>query len=57
MIYEYGFYWEIVDLFNYSYYNWKPKPVLVLIYNFPPSLITSDDISESNDWKNFSLLQ
>ena len=57
MIRKYDFYWEIIDLFNYSYYNWKPKLVLVLIHqNFPTSLIISDDISETNDWKDFSLL-
>ena len=49
MINEYAFYWEITDLFNSSYYNWKPKLVLVLIYNFYTSLIISDDISETND--------
>ena len=37
MINEYGFYLEIIDLFNYSYYNWKPKLVLVLIHNSPTS--------------------
>ena len=44
MISEYDFYWEIIDLFNDSYYKWKPKLVLVLIYNFSTSLIISDDI-------------
>ena len=57
MINEYDFFWEIIDLFNYSYYNWKPKLVLVLIHNFPTLLITSDDISENTDSKNFSLLR
>ena len=47
---------EIVDLFNYSYYNWKPKLVLVLIHNFHTSLIISGDISVINNWKEFSLL-
>ena len=54
---EYDFYSEIIDLFNYSYYNWKPKLVLVLIHNFSTSLIISDDISVTNDWKDFSLLR
>ena len=49
MISGYDFYWEITDLFNYSYYNWKPKLVLVLIHNFSTSLIKSDYISETND--------
>ena len=40
---------EIVDLFNYSYYNWKPKLVLVLIHNFHTSLIVSGDISVINN--------
>ena len=44
MISEYDFYWEIIDLFNYSYYKWKPKLVVVLIYNFSASLTISDDI-------------
>ena len=57
MIDEYDFYWEIIDLFTDSYYNWKPKLVLVVIHNFPTSLIISDDISETNDWKDFSLLR
>ena len=57
MINEYGFYLEIIDLFNYSYYNWKPKLVPVLIHNFPTSLIISDDFSETNDWKDFSSLR
>ena len=57
MINEYDFFWEIIDLFNYSYYNWKPKLVLVLIHNFPTLSITSDDISETTDSKNFSLLR
>ena len=56
MINEYDFYWEITDLFNYSYYNWKPKLVLVLIHNFSTSLIISDGISKTNDQKEFSLL-
>ena len=57
MINEYGFYLEIIDLFNYSYYNWKPKLVLVNFNSqFPHiKLIISDDISETNDWKEFSL--
>ena len=46
MINEYDFYQEITDLFNYSYYNWKPP---VLIHNFSTSLIISDDISKTND--------
>ena len=49
MINEYDFYLEIIDLFNYSYYNWKPKLVPVLIHNFSTSLIISDDISVTND--------
>ena len=49
MINEYALYWEITDLFNNSYYNWKPKLVLVSIHNFSTSLIISDDISETND--------
>ena len=54
MIIEYDFYRETNDLFNYSYY----KLVLVLIHNFPTSLIISDDISEIiNDWKDFSLFR
>ena len=57
MINEYDFYLEIIDLFTDSYYNWKPKLVLVEIHNFPTSLIISDDISETNDWKDFSLLR
>ena len=57
MIDEYDFYWEIIDLFTDSYYNWKPKLVLVVIHNFPTSLIISDDISVTNDWKDFSLLR
>ena len=40
---------EIIDLFNYSYYKWKLKLILVLIHNFPTSLIISDDFSETND--------
>ena len=56
MINEYDFYWEITVLFNYSYYNWRPKLEIVLIHNFCTSLIISDDISETNDWKEFSLL-
>ena len=56
MINEYAFYWEVTDLFHNSYYNWKPKVVLVLIHNFS-TLIISDDISETNDWKEFSLLR
>ena len=57
MINEYDFYWEKTDLFNYSYCNWKPKLVFVLIHNFSTSLIISDDISETNDWKEFPLLR
>ena len=49
MINEYDFYSEIIALFNYLYYNWKPKLVVVLIHNFPTSLIISDDISRTND--------
>ena len=49
MINEYALYWEITDLFNNSYDNWKPKLVLVSIHNFSTSLIISDDISETND--------
>ena len=45
MINEYDFYQEIIDLFNYSYYNWKPKLVLGLIHIFPTSLIISDNIT------------
>ena len=56
MINESDFYWLIIDLFNYSSYNWKPKLVLVFIHNFPTSSIISDDISETNDWKDFILL-
>ena len=56
MINEYDFYWEIIGLFNYSYYNWKPKLVLVLIHYFSTSLIISDDISKTKDSKDFSLL-
>ena len=56
MINESGFYWVIIDLFNYSSHNWKPKLVLVFIHNFPTSSIISDDISETNDWKDFILL-
>ena len=54
MINESDFYWEIIDLFNYSYYDWKPILVLVLIHNLPKSLVISDDISQTNDWKDFS---
>ena len=54
---EYDFYWEIIYLFKYSYYNWKPKLVIVFIHNFSTSLIISDDISETNDWKVFSSLR
>ena len=57
MISEYDFYWEIIDLLKYSYNNWMPKLVLVLIHNFSTSLIISDDISKTNDWKEFSLLR
>ena len=57
MISEYDFYGEIIDLLNYSYNNWMPKLVLVLIHNFSTSLIISDDISKTNDWKEFSLLR
>ena len=57
MISEYDFYWEIIDLLNYSYNNWMPKLVLVLIHNFSTSLIISDYISKTNDWKEFSLLR
>ena len=57
MINEYALYWEITDLFNNSYYNWMPKLVLVSIHNFSTSLIISDDISETNDWKEFSLFR
>ena len=46
MIREYDF---IGKLFNYSYYNWKPKLVLVLIHNSSTSLIISDDISKTKD--------
>ena len=49
MINEYDFYWEITVLFNYSYYNWRPKLEIVLIHNFCTSLIISDDISETYD--------
>ena len=31
LIDKYDFRMEIIDSFNYSYYNWKPKLVLVLI--------------------------
>ena len=47
MINEYNFYWEKIDLFNYSYYNWKPK--LVLAFNFSMSFIISDVIFKTND--------
>ena len=57
MINDSDFHWVIIDLFNYSSYNWKPKVVLVFFHNFPTSLIISDDISETNDWKDFSLLR
>ena len=57
MISEYDFYWEIIYFFNYSYYNWKPELVIVFIHNFSTSLIISDDISETNDWKVFSSLR
>ena len=57
MISEYDFYGEIIDLLNYSYSNWMPKLVLVLIHNFSTSLIISDYISKTNDWKEFSLLR
>ena len=56
MINESDFYRVTIDLFNYSSYNWKPKLVLVFIHNFPTSSIISDDISETNDWKDFILL-
>ena len=46
----------IINFFNYSSYNWKPKLVLAFIHNFPTSLIISDDISETNNWKDFTLL-
>ena len=49
MMNESDFYWEIIDLFNYSYYDWKPILVLVLIHNLPTSLVISDDISQTND--------
>ena len=48
MINECDFYWVIIDLFDYSSYNLKPKLVLVFIHNFPTSLIISD-ISETSD--------
>ena len=53
---EYNFYWEKIDLFNYSYYNWKPKLILALILNFSMSFVISDVIFKTNDWKDFSLL-
>ena len=56
MINEYNFYWGKIDLFNYSYYNWKPKLVLALILNFSMLFIISDVIFKTNDWKDFSLL-
>ena len=56
MINDSDFYRVIIDLFNYSSYNWKPKIVLVFIHNFATSSIISDDISEANDWKDFILL-
>ena len=56
MINDSDFHWVIIDLFNYSSYNWKPKVVLVFFHNFPTSSIISDDISETNDWKDFILL-
>ena len=31
MISEYDFYQEIIDLFNYSFHNWKLK--LVVVFN------------------------
>ena len=49
MINESDFYWVIINLFNYSSHNWKPKLALVFIHNFPTSSIISDDISETND--------
>ena len=57
MINENNFYWEKTDLFKYSYCNWKPKLVFVLIHNFSTSLIISDDISKTDDWKEFPLLR
>ena len=54
---KYALYWEITDLFNSSYYNWKPKLVLVLIHNFSTSFNISGDISETNDWKEFFILR
>ena len=48
MIDEYDFFVEIIDSLNYSYFNWKPKLVLVLIHNFPTSLTISDDNLETN---------
>ena len=48
MIDEYDFCVEIIDSLNYSYFNGKPKLVLVLIHNFPTSLTISDDNLETN---------
>ena len=47
MIDEYDFCVEIIDSLNYSYFNGKPKLVLVLIKNFPTSLTNSDDNLET----------
>ena len=52
MIDEYDFCVEIIDSLNYSYFNRKPKLVLVLIHNFPTSLTISDDNLETNGWKH-----
>ena len=49
MFFDSDFYRVIIDLFNWSSYNWKPKLVIVFIHNFPTSSIISDDISETND--------
>ena len=54
MFFDSDFYRVIIDLFNWSSYNWKPKLVIVFIHNFPTSSIISDDISETNDWKDLS---
>ena len=57
MIDEYDFCVEIIDSLNYSYFNGKPKLVLVLIKNFPTSLTISDDNLETTGWEHLSLLR
>ena len=56
MINESYFYWEIIDLFNDSFYDWKPKLAIGLIHNLPSPLIIPDGISKTNHCKEFSLL-